>query len=129
VLLPRLRRRPGTIVLSPRRGLQAGMLALALLAALAVPLGYAVAEGDLKTEPVEIADPCQERERRSVGGLEGTVEGAALEAVDRAACNHGSSREELVLALFDDASSRAYERKYGVEAGSVAEILKAAIGL
>jgi hypothetical protein len=128
VLLPRLRRRPGTVVLSARRGLQAGAVGLAALAALVVPAGYAIAESTLKAEPVEIADPCQERERRSVGGVEGTVERAALEAVDRAACKHGSSREELVLALFDDASSRAYERKYGVEPRSLEEILKAAIG-
>jgi hypothetical protein len=119
VLVPRLR---------PRRGLQAGALGLAVLAALAVPAGYAIAESDLKTQPVEIADPCEERERRSVGGVEGTVEQAALEVIDRAACKNGSSREELVLALFDDASSRAYERRYGVEPGSLEEILKAAIG-
>jgi hypothetical protein len=128
VLLPRLRRRQGTVVLSARRGLQAGALGLAALAALAVPAGYAIAENNLKPEPVEIADPCQDRERRSVGGVEGTVEQAALEAIDRAACKHGSSREELVLALFDDTSSRAYERKYGVKPGSLEEILKAAIG-
>ena len=115
VLLPRLRRRQGTVV-------------LAVLAALAAPAVYTIAESNLKTEPVEIADPCKERERRSVGGVEGTVEQAALEAIDRAACKHGSSREELVLALFDDASSRAYERQYGVEPGSLEEILKAAIG-
>jgi hypothetical protein len=115
VLLPRLRRRQGTVV-------------LAVLAALAVPAAYAIADSNLNTEPVEIADPCQERERRSVGGVEGTVEQAALEVIDRAACKHGSSREELVLALFDDDSSRAYEREYGVEPGSLEEILRAAIG-
>lgn len=127
-LLPRLRRRQGHMVLSARRGLQAGALALALLAAIAVPVGYAVADNDLRTEPVEIADPCQDRERRSVGGVEGSIEQAALEALDRAACKYGSSREELVLALFDETSSRAYEREYGVEPGSLEEILKAAIG-
>ncbi len=128
VLLPRLRRRQGHVVLSARRGLQAGSLALALLAALAVPVGYAIARNDLRTEPVEIADPCQERERRTAGGVEGTVEQAALLALDRAACRHGSSREELVLALFDEASSRDYERKYGVTPRSLEQILKSAIG-
>jgi hypothetical protein len=127
-LLPRLRRRQGTLVLSARRGLQAGALALAALAALAVPVGYAIAENDLRTKPVEIADPCQERERRVTGGVEGTVEAAALVAIDRAACKHGSSREKLVLALFDESSSRAYEREFGVKPRSLDAILRSAIG-
>ena len=77
---------------------------------LAVTAGYAVAESSLKTEPVDIADPCEARERHSVGGIEGVVEGIALRGLDRAACRFGSSREELVLALFDDQSRREYER-------------------
>src|SRR5918999_5862813 len=48
VLLPRLRRRQGTVV-------------LAVLAALAAPAVYAIAESNLETEPVEIADSCKER--------------------------------------------------------------------
>jgi hypothetical protein len=127
-LLPRLRRRQGTVVLSARRGLQAGALALAVLAALAVPLGYAIAVNDLSKKPVEIADPCQERERRLTGGVEGTIEGAALDAIDRAACKHGASREKLVLALFDESSSRAYEREFGVKPRSLDAILRSAIG-
>jgi MFS family permease len=127
-LLPRLRRRQGTVVLSARRGLQAGALALAALAALSVPAGYAIAENALRAKPVEIADPCQERERRPAGGVEGTIEEAALTAIDRAACKHGAPREKLVLALFDEASSRAYEREYGVKPRSLDAILRSAIG-
>ncbi|MGH2743748.1 MAG: hypothetical protein ACRDN8_14990, partial [Thermoleophilaceae bacterium] len=81
--------------------------------------GYAVAGRDLGPEPVGIADPCEDRERRSIGGVEGAVESAALDALDRAACRFGSSREELVLALFDDESRSEYEEEHGVDPRSL----------
>jgi Major Facilitator Superfamily len=129
VLLPRFRRRERTVVLTVRRGLHAPAIGLALLLALAVPLGYAIAERELKEEPVQLADPCEPRERRSVGGVEGFAEGLALRALDRAACNFGSSREELVLALFDDESRRDYEREHGVDPRSLEELLEGVAGL
>ena len=115
ILLPRVRR--------------SGIVGAAVLVALAVPAGYAIAQERLKTEPVEIADPCEERERQSAGGVEGFAEGVALEVVDRAACRFGSSREELVLALFDSASRRAYREEYGVDPSELDEVVKGALGL
>ena len=115
ILLPRVRR--------------SGIVGAAVLVALAVPTGYAIAQERLQTEPVEIADPCKERERQSAGGVEGFAEGVALEVVDRAACRFGSSREELVLALFDPASRRAYREEYGVDASELDEVVKGALGL
>jgi Major Facilitator Superfamily len=119
------------IVLLPgrRRGLRAGAIGAALVMALAVPGVYALARTELEPEPVEIADPCEDRERRSVGGVEGTAEDVALGALDRAACEFGSSREELVLALFDDQSRRAYQREYGVDPRSMQELLRGIVGL
>ena len=118
------------LVLLPRRpGLQAGALALALVVAVAVPAVYEIARTELEPEPVEIADPCEDRERRSVGGVEGAAEDLALTGLDRAACEFGSSREELVLALFDDASRRAYEREHGVDPRSLEELLRGIVGL
>jgi hypothetical protein len=119
------------IVLLPgrRRGLRTGAVAAALAVAVALPAAYAVARTELEPEPVEIADPCEERERDSVGGVEGAAEEVALDALDRAACEFGSSREELVLALFDDASRRAYEREHGVDPRSLEELLRGIIGL
>jgi hypothetical protein len=114
LLLPRVRRAP--------------LLGAALLLALAAPAGYAVAERALETEPVQIADPCEERERRSVGGVEGLAEDVALTVIDRAACRFGSSREELVLALFDDASRRAYRREHGIDPREFDRLLRGAIG-
>jgi hypothetical protein len=130
VLLPGLHRRERTVFLRARRGLQAGSLAAALVLALAIPAGYAVAEGELQPEPVEIADPCQDREERdSVGGLEGAAEGLALDALDRAACRFGSSREELVLALFDEESRRRYESERGIDPRSLDDLLSGVLGL
>jgi hypothetical protein len=97
--------------------------------ALVVPAGYAIAEASLKPEPVQIGDPCKARERRSVGGVEGVVEAIALRGIDRAACRFGSSREQLVLALFDDQSRRDYEREHGVDPRQLDAILKGAVGL
>ena len=118
------------IVLLPgRRRLRAGAIGLAVALAVAVPALYAVARTELEQEPVEIADPCEDRERDSVGGVEGAAEEVALDALDRAACEFGSSREELVLALFDDESRRAYEREHGVDPRSLEELLRGIVGL
>lgn len=118
------------IVLLPgRRGLRARAIGATLVVALAVPGVYALARSELEPEPVEIADPCEERERGSVGGVEGAAEDVALGALDRAACEFGSSREELVLALFDDESRRAYEREHGVDPRSLEELLRGVVGL
>ena len=117
------------LLLGRRRGLRAGAIVAALAVALALAGVYALARSELEPEPVEIADPCEDRERRSVGGVEGAAENVALDALDRAACEFGSSREELVLALFDDASRRAYEREHGVDPRSLEELLRAVAGL
>jgi hypothetical protein len=129
LLLPGLQRRERTFFLRARRGLQAGALGGAVLLAAAAPAGYAIAGTGLGSDPVEIADPCQDRERRSVGGIEGLAENVALSALDRAACRFGSSREQLVLALFDDESRRAFEREHGVDPRSIDELLRGIAGL
>jgi hypothetical protein len=107
----------------------AALIGVAVGLALVVPAGYAIAESSLKPEPVQLGDPCQPRERRSVGGVEGVVEGIALRGLDRAACRFGSSREQLVLALFDQQSRREYEREHGVDPQQLDEILKGIVGL
>jgi hypothetical protein len=117
------------LVLLPRRRLRTATLAGALALAVAIPAGYALAGTSLGPEPVEIADPCEDRERRSTGGVEGAAEDVALTAVDRAACRFGSSREELVLALFDDESRRDYEREHDVDPRSLDELLRGIVGL
>jgi MFS family permease len=112
-----------------RRRVTFGAVAAAVLVVAVAAGGYAIAENELARKPVEIADPCQDRERRSVGGLEGAAERVALDALDRAACRFGSSREELVLALFDDESRREYEREHGVDPRSLDTLLRGIAGL
>jgi Major Facilitator Superfamily len=126
LLLPGGRRAPPA---GSGGGLRAGALLAALGIALALPAAYAIARTQLEPEPVEIADPCEDRERDSVGGVEGAAEELALDALDRAACDFGSSREELVLALFDDESRRAYEREHGVDPRSLEDLLRGIVGL
>jgi Major Facilitator Superfamily len=105
------------------------LVGIALALAVALPVGYAIAEQSLEPKPVEIADPCQPRDHESVGGVEGVVEDVVLRGLDRAACRFGSSREELVLALFDDKSRRAYEREHGIDPRQLDTVLKGVIGL
>jgi hypothetical protein len=112
-----------------RRRVGTRALAAALLVAIIVPVAYRIGEAALRPTPVAIADPCEERRRESVGGVEGFTEGLALGALDRAACRFGSSREELVLALFDADSRRAYEREHGVDPRSLEDVLRGVAGL
>ena len=65
-------------------------------------------------ETVQIGDPCQDRELPDVGGISGALQDISLAALDRAACKFGSSREELLLALFDDRLQHKFEEEHGV---------------
>ena len=117
------------LVLLPRRRVRTATVGAALALAIAIPAAYGIASTALGPDPVEIADPCQDRERRSAGGVEGAAEDVALTALDRAACRFGSSREELVLALVDDESRREYEREHDVDPRSFDELLRGIVGL
>jgi hypothetical protein len=104
------------------------VLAVALALAAAVPLGtWAVSEATAP-DPVEIADPCQERELPDTGGFSGFIQDAALVALDRAACRFGSSREELVLALADDEMAREFEDEHGVDPRSLGNLVQGVLG-
>jgi hypothetical protein len=52
----------------------------------------------------------------------------SLSALDRAACEFGSSREELLLALFDDRLQREFEEEHGVDPRSVFSLGPALLG-
>ena len=104
------------------------LMAAAVLAA-AVPLGTLAVSRATAPEPVEIADPCQERDLPDTGGITGFFQDAALVALDRAACRFGSSREELVLALADEQAAREYEREHGVDPRSIGDLVQGVLGL
>ncbi len=105
-----------------------GTLASALAVALLAPAAYGLTRSVIGPESVTIADPCGERDSPDSGGLTGFLQDRALEQLDRVACDNGSSREELVLAIADDAEAEAYERKYGVNPRSLEGILDALPG-
>ena len=115
------------VAVLPPRNLQA--VAAAAVAALALALGARLAEPSFAPEPVTIASPCEDRDLPDTGGLDGALQDAALAALDRAACEWGSSREALALALVDDAARRAYEREHGVDPRDATDLLGALIGL
>jgi hypothetical protein len=113
-------------VIPPPRALAAigGTLAVAAL----LPVGYAIAQSEIGVEPVVIANPCNERELPDSGGITGFAQDAALAALDRAACQFGSSREALVLALADDETRETYEEEFGVNPLSPLGIIEGLIG-
>lgn len=102
----------------PRPALAAGGAAAAICVG-----AYAGLEATVAPEPVEIADPCADRDLPDADGIDGGIQNLVLSALDRAACEHGSTREELVLALGDDERREEYEREYGVDPRSLEGIL------
>jgi Major Facilitator Superfamily len=109
------------------RSVRIGIAAVALT--IALPAVFALAAEPSRPPPVELADPCEERELPETGGISGLAQDAALVALDRAACDAGSSREELVLALVDDDEAERYERTYGVDPRSILDLIGAALGI
>ena len=97
-----------------------------VLAALAVGAYALLAERD-RPPQVVIADPCEERDTPDTGGITGFLQDAALIALDRAACEAGSSREELVLALLDDSAAREYEARYDVDPRSITDLAESVL--
>ncbi len=104
--------------------------AVAATAALGVAAvaGAVALDRSQRPEPVTIASPCLERKLPGSGGLFGVLQDSALILLDRAACNNGSSREELVLALADDEERARYEDKYGVDPRSAGGVLESLFG-
>ncbi len=86
---------------------------LAVVASLALCLAYAALGGG-RFEPTPVADPCQVRDWRDPGGLQEVLEQIVLSGLDGAACTLGVSREELVLALRDDAALQQFALANGI---------------
>jgi hypothetical protein len=106
--------------------------AVAGAAAVAIAAGavYAVAFAGSERERIPIADPCTaDRDLPDTGGLGGELQDFALSRLDDAACELGSSREELLLALFDDDAAQRFEDKYGEDPRSPLTLGPAILGL
>ena len=87
------------------------LVALGAVAAVLVPY---VALGGASFEPTPVADPCVSREWRDPDDLQAVLEQIVLSALDGAACELAVSREELVLAVEDEASLDAFAREQGL---------------
>ncbi len=105
-----------------------GLIAGAAAIAVALPVAYALAHDRYAPEPVELHDPCKDRDLPSTGGLSGFFQDRALELLDVTACRLGSSREELVLALADTDDARRFEERHGTNPRSVTGLLSGLLG-
>jgi Major Facilitator Superfamily len=103
--------------------------ATAAVAALLAAGGYGIAYASSTRETVQIGDPCEDRDLPDVGGITGQLQDISLSALDRAACEFGSSREELLLALFDDRLQREFEEEHGVDPRNLLSLGPAILGL
>jgi hypothetical protein len=52
------------------------------------------------------------------------VQRLVLRAVDKAACRLHASREELILAIADDAEAKRFARRHGVDPRSLRSLLQ-----
>ena len=77
---------------------------------------------------MKIASPCLDRKLPETGGLFGVLQDSALILLDKAACGYGSSREELVMALADDAEYKRFKEKYHADPRSAKGILEGLFG-
>jgi MFS family permease len=114
---------------APAGGVARPAIATAAIAAVAAVAGYGVAFGRSSQETVPIRDPCQDRNLPETGGITGALQDVSLAALDRAACSLGSSREELLLALFDDKLQHEFEQEHGVNPRSITALGPALLGL
>jgi MFS family permease len=115
--------------LASREAVTSPRLAVAAVAGtLLVPVAYGLLARTDKPPEVTIADPCDDRDLPGSGGITGLIQDAAMLALDRVACKAGSSREELVLALVDDASAKRYEKRYGLDPRSALDLARTALG-
>jgi MFS family permease len=101
----------------------------AAVAAIAAIGAYGIVFAAKGQETVPIRDPCQDRNLPDTGGIGGFLQDQSLAALDRAACEFHSSREELLLALFDDRLQHKFEEEHGVDPRSAFALGPALLGL
>jgi hypothetical protein len=96
----------------------------AAVGAVTVVVGVYVALGGASYEPTRVADPCSDRVLPSPDGLQETIERIALSGLDSAACELGTPREELVLALRDETALDEYVAANGLTRDATAEAVR-----
>jgi hypothetical protein len=79
---------------------RAGHLAIAAaLAALAVLIVVEIQRGAFAEGALTVPDPCDRPVNVATGGLDGATQRVGLRAIDLAACELGTTREELLLSV------------------------------
>jgi hypothetical protein len=101
-------------------------LVVATVLSMGLALVY-VALGGGRYEPMSVADPCQTREWRDPGGLQEVLEQVVLSGLDGAACELGVSREELVLALRDEAALDRFAARNGISSADAERAIATAL--
>jgi MFS family permease len=113
------------LVAAPWGRIRPALVAAGAAAALVVPAAYGGLFALVAPAPPAIPDPCHPPPAPDAGGITGLLQSGALSLLDRAACHVGSSREELVLALADDAERDRFEARYGIDPRSLSGALSA----
>jgi hypothetical protein len=72
---------------------------VALLVGAAALIGVELANGAADAGALAVGDPCDERTSFAGQGLDATLQRIVLDGLDGAACELGTTREELVLSL------------------------------
>jgi hypothetical protein len=79
---------------------RAGHLAIAAaLVALAVLIVVEIQRGAFTESALSVPDPCDRPVNVATEGLDGTTQRIGLRAIDLAACEMGTTREELLLSV------------------------------
>jgi len=97
---------------------------LVALAAVAVVLVPYVALGGGSYEPAAVGDPCAARAERAPDGVSEVLERIVLTGLDRAACDLGVSREELVLAVRSEGALESFAEEQGVSKDDVQQAVQ-----
>jgi len=99
------------------------------LVALAVSIGLIgvyIAFGGGSYEPAATADPCVTRDQ-SVLEERGVFDGIALSALDGAACQLHVTREELTLALADEAATQQFAEDHDLDQAAIDDAVRAGL--
>jgi hypothetical protein len=78
---------------------RAGHLAIAVaVAVLGVLLAVEIQRGAFTEGALAVPDPCDRSVNVTTGGLDGAAQRIGLRAIDRAACELGTTREQLLIS-------------------------------
>lgn len=97
------------------------LVSLCAVAAVVVPY---VALGGASYAPTPPADPCEARATAEPEGLSEALEQVALSGLDRAACELGVAREDLVLAIRSGSALDAFAEDNGVDRDDVEQAVQ-----